>query len=145
MATIVPLSAAQAAGAVRSGAAPQLSLEALLPPADEAAGVLPPDLAGPAGVDAAQNGGAGAGGTDVEAPRHVGDAILAVVDHLHRDLSHSWQAVKSARVEAPAADFRPGDLLAMQRDLVLFSFQSEVAGKGTSKFIDNINQTVKMS
>ena len=68
-----------------------------------------------------------------------------MVNHLHRDLSQSWQAVQSTRVNAPTVDLKAGDLLALQRDLVMFSFHSEVAGKGTSKFIDNINQTVKMS
>ncbi len=143
MATIPSLGAVQAAAMTSLAPGADLPLEGLLPPPGQAQGVLPPDLAGPEDAQAAA--AATSEAPAVDRPRHVGDAILSVVNHLHRDLSQSWQAVQSTRVNAPTVDLKAGDLLALQRDLVMFSFHSEVAGKGTSKFIDNINQTVKMS
>ncbi len=121
--------------------------QALLPPAEAADGALMPDLAGPADLQGPTAADPAQRQADVEAkaPRHVGDAILSAINHLHGDLSASWKSVQFGRVKAPRVDVTPSDLLAMQGHLLMFSFQSEVVAKGTGKFIDNVNQTVKMS
>jgi len=109
------------------------------PLADDPAGRGSPDTERPGGSEPVES-------VRSDGSRHVGDAILSVIEGLHRDLSQAWHAVRTAQPGSPqSVDLKPSELLAMQRDLAIFSFNSEVAGKGTSKFIDNINQTVKMS
>ncbi len=112
------------------------------------------DLAGPQDLGAV--GSPGAGPANPGAYRTFGDAILDGLGALSSQVQRAWNGVRGVGPADPNQPLDPnatgpvnalpkvGELMAMQRDMVEFSFMFEALGKGTSKAIDNTNQLVKM-
>lgn len=74
-----------------------------------------------------------------------GQPAASATDALRRHGGPAQEGAPPGSV--PAAPTAPGslsDLLTMQKSMIEFSFRFEALGKGTSKFIDNTNQLVKM-
>jgi len=73
----------------------------------------------------------------------LGDAILSGIEGLSTDVRRTWDVVRSS-TKADANLLKLGDLMALQTQVIQFSFLSEMLGKAVTKTAQDLDALVKM-